>query len=292
VPIDLNDLTLDALRAFRVFAEHRNFTRAAGEVHISQPALHVKVTKLAAALGVDLYERDGRELVLTAEGEAVARLAADLDRRLALFAADLAPAGGTEPFVLAAGEGAHLYVVAGAVRRLLAGGTGLRLLTTDAAATVEAVRAGRADLGVTVLRSRPRGLTVVPVAAYPQVLIMPAGHPLARARELSLADLAGVPLVLPPPGRPHRQTIERALRRARIRPTVAVEAQGWAPTLHFVAVGVGLAVVNGCVTPGPDLVARPVTDLDPVTYSALHRPGRAPLEQVGAVLDLVRASAP
>jgi hypothetical protein len=77
-----------------------------------------------------------------------------------------------------------------------------------------------------------------------------------------------------------------------VQPEVAVEAQGWAPLLHFVALGVGAAVVNGCVPAGPELVARPVTDLDPVTYSALHRPGRAAAGRVAPVLDVIRASAP
>jgi DNA-binding transcriptional LysR family regulator len=59
-------LEADALRAFAVFAEHRNLTAAAAALHISQPSLHAKIGKLAAALGTDLYQRDGRGLRLTA----------------------------------------------------------------------------------------------------------------------------------------------------------------------------------------------------------------------------------
>lgn len=55
----------DALRAFAVFARHRNFTSAAAELLISQPSLHVKINKLARTLGVPLYRRQGRGLVLT-----------------------------------------------------------------------------------------------------------------------------------------------------------------------------------------------------------------------------------
>ncbi|MEV6816381.1 LysR family transcriptional regulator [Micromonospora sp. NPDC051296] len=65
-------LEADALRSFAVFAEHRNFTSAAAVLHISQPSLHVKIRKLATALGVELYERDGRRLTLTAAGERLA----------------------------------------------------------------------------------------------------------------------------------------------------------------------------------------------------------------------------
>ena len=69
-------LEADALRSFAVFAEHRNFTAAAAALHISQPSLHVKIKKLAAALGTELYERDGRRLYLTASGEQLAAFCA------------------------------------------------------------------------------------------------------------------------------------------------------------------------------------------------------------------------
>jgi DNA-binding transcriptional LysR family regulator len=55
----MDGLELDTLRAFAVFAEHRNFTAAAAVLRISQPALHVKVGKLAQVLGVALYRREG-----------------------------------------------------------------------------------------------------------------------------------------------------------------------------------------------------------------------------------------
>jgi hypothetical protein len=55
---------------------------------------------------------------------------------------------------------------------------------------------------------------------------------------------------------------------------------------------VGLAVVNGCVVPGGDLVTRPISDLPTVTYSAVYQPARANDPQVGGLLDVLQASAP
>jgi len=46
--------------AFVVFAEHLNFTRAAHQLHISQPALHVQIKKLSDAIGRPLYRRNGK----------------------------------------------------------------------------------------------------------------------------------------------------------------------------------------------------------------------------------------
>src|SRR5688572_26397317 len=142
-------LSPDALRAFAVFAEHRNFTRAATELAISQPALHVKVRKLGDALGRPLYRREGRRLELTADGEAVARFANRLDRETTGFLAGLRGGDDTRPVVLAAGEGAYLYLLGDAVRRLAdPAGSRLRLVTAGTADMLAAVRTGRASLGV------------------------------------------------------------------------------------------------------------------------------------------------
>jgi DNA-binding transcriptional LysR family regulator len=75
--LDREVLEADRLRAFAAFAEHLNFTTAAAQLRISQPALHVKIRKLGAALGVELYERHGRGLVLTEAGQRLAEFARD-----------------------------------------------------------------------------------------------------------------------------------------------------------------------------------------------------------------------
>lgn len=261
----------DALHAFAVFAEHRNLTHAAAALRISQPALHAKLGKLARDLGRPLYRRVGRQLVLTPDGEAVARFARDQDDRLDRFLAELRTTPIDRPVVLAAGQGAYLYLLAGALRA--AASARLRLLNTDRAATLAAVRTGRAHLGVTVLEVLPDDLVAIPLATFPQVALVPDDHRLTRRRRLRLRDLDGAALVVPPPTRPHRIALERALRAADVTWTVAVEADGWPLTVHFATAGVGLAVVNGCVPPGPGLVARTVTDLPSVAYHVVHRPG-------------------
>ncbi|MDL4771407.1 MULTISPECIES: LysR family transcriptional regulator [Thermomonosporaceae] len=286
--MDLARVSTDALASFAVFADHLNFTRAAAELHISQPALHVKVQKLAAALGRPLYRREGRRLGLTPEGEAVARFARELDGRVAAFLAEIHGTSPSRVPVLAAGEGAYLYLLGDVVRAV----PRPRLINGDRAKTLTAVRTGRADLGVAVLDVLPADLHAVPLAAYPQVLVMPEDHPLAARPHLRLTDLSGSSLVVPPPWGPHRITLERALRAAQVPWSVAVEAAGWPLLLHFVSLGVGLAVVNGCVRPPPGLVQRTITDLPLVQYHALHLPDRTGDPLVRNLLATVRAQLP
>ncbi|GAB1508054.1 LysR family transcriptional regulator [Actinophytocola sp. KF-1] len=276
----------DALAAFAVFADHMNFTRAAADLHISQPALHVKITKLAATVGRPLYRRTGRTLTLTPEGEAVARFARDLDKRMSAFLDEVRATEQVRPLTLAAGEGAYLYLLGDAVRTFRP----LKLVNCDSTRMLAAVRTGRADLGVGVLESIPDDVTAVLLASYPQTLVLPAAHPLAEHAELTVGDLHGLSLVLPPANRPHRKTVERALRSAEVEWTLAIEAEGWPLTLHFVSLGVGLSIVNGCVRPPAGFTSRPITDLPRVPYYAAHLPARTDDARLAALLAAVRAS--
>ncbi|RAY12047.1 LysR family transcriptional regulator [Actinomadura craniellae] len=291
--MDLGRLSTDSLVSFAAFADHLNFTRAAEELHISQPALHVKIRRLAETLGHPLYRRAGRTLTLTPEGEAVARFARELDGRMAAFLAELGGPAVHRPTVLAAGEGAFLYLLGDVVREALLGSAPrLRLINGNRPRMLAAVRAGRADLGVGVLDVLPDDLAAVPLAAYPQALAVPAGHPLAARERLVPADLAGTALVVPPPDRPHRIALERALRAGDVPWTVAVEAEGWPLMLHFVTLGVGLAVVNGCARPPAGVVLREIAGLPAVTYHAVHLPGRRDDPRVTALLDTIRTHLP
>jgi DNA-binding transcriptional LysR family regulator len=278
----------DALASFVVFADHLNFTRAAEQLRISQPALHVKIAKLARELGRPLYHRAGRRLVLTADGEAVARFARAHDERLVQFLAEFAGLAPRRPVVLAAGQGAYLYLLGDTIRAVLADEpTRLRLINCDHRQMLAAVRTGQAQLGVSVLDVLPEDLITVELATFPQVLFVHSGHRLARRRSVRLRDLAGERLVVPPQHRPHRVLLEQAMRATGAEWTVAVEAEGWPLIAQFVALGVGLAVVNGCVPPPAGLVARPVQDLPPVTYHVVHQPAALTDPRVSSLLERI-----
>lgn len=286
--MDQRAVSPEALASFVVFADHLNFTRAAEQLRISQPALHVKIGKLARALGRPLYHRAGRRLVLTADGEAVARFARAHDERLAHFLAEFAGVAPRRPVVLAAGQGAYLYLLGDTIRAVLADEpTRLRLLNCDHRQMLAAVRTGQAQLGVSVLDVLPEDLTAVELATFPQVLFVPERHRLARRRSVALRDLAGVSLVVPPQHRPHRVLLEQALRAAGVDWAVAVEAEGWPLIAQFVALGVGLAIVNGCVPPPAGLVARPVAGLPPVTYHLVHQPAALSDPRVASLLERI-----
>lgn len=101
-----------------------------------------------------------------------------------------------------------------------------------------------------------------------------AAHRLAGRDRVSLPDLAGLDLVVPPPGPPHRRALDRALLDAGVRWQPTAEADGWDLLVHLASLGIGAAIVNGCVVPPPGLTAIEITGLPAVRYWAAWRAQR------------------
>ncbi len=271
-------MDFDALASFVIFAEKRNFTHAAEELHISQPALHAKIRKLGQALGVELYRRHGRALEITHAGRQLARFGREMSGSISEFIAALRGSPVAQPVVLAAGEGAVLYLLASAIRDFVATGAPLQILTRDRDGVIDSLRAGEAHLGVAAIDAVPSDLLSTELARARQMLVIPANHPLRHKREVALADLEDAALIVPPPGRPHRETIARALRDAGVTWRIAVEANGWPVMLELARSGVGLAIVNSTCALPKDLTGRPLRGITATHYHLLHARGQVSKE--------------
>lgn len=270
------NLNLDALASFVVFSEKLNFTHAAEELSISQPALFMKIQELSSTLNATLYRKIGRRLELTEQGKLVARFGREMSEKSTQFLNELHAENEESRVVLAAGEGAFLYLLGDAIKQFTRNSKcQLQLLTLNRDGIIDAIESGKAHLGVTSLDTTPSGIQSTLFAKVDQVLVMPQNHPLARKRKLQLSDLTNCRLVVPPTDRPHRQMLSSALQSSGVSWEVAVEAQGWEVMLHFVKLGIGLAIVNASCAIPRGLVARPLRELPQVHYYIVHLKGRA-----------------
>ncbi len=266
----------ELLRSFAAFAETRNFTRAARRLGLSQPALFERVQKLASHLGLTLYERSGRDLVLTADGTRVLAFARDIDVRFQEFASELEGRTTRDTVTLAAGEGSYLYLLGASIKAFAKESSAvLQLLTTGAKGTIDALRCGDAQLGVAVLDLVPRGIDAVDLVRTPLCVAMAKTHPLAEKRGLTLGHLRRDRLILTPDGQLHRDLVSRAFaaRSSGDVPDPFLEADGWPLMLKFVHLGLGIAIVNGICELPVGVVARPLPELGSVTYRLLRRRG-------------------
>lgn len=246
--------SLDTLRAFRIFADTLNFTHAAEQLHLSQPALHTKIQELSKSLGSQLYVKQGRQLQLTVQGQELAVFAREIEARVR----DFRRPQPEQPLRLAAGQGAYLYLLGPALQKLQ---EPARLLLGDA----ESVRHGHAHLAVGPRPADISSLEVHPFREVHQVLLLPKDHPLGKKRNLKLRDCQDLKLIVPPADRPQRKLLDSLLPPYQL----AAEAIGWELTLHFVSLGMGLAIVNSfCPTP-KGFVARPLAELPTIHYQVI-----------------------
>ena len=270
-----------------MFADTLNFSESARQLHISQPALHAKVRKLSEQLDAKLYMRVGSSLELTHTGEQVARHARELLTLNRRFVAGL-ETGREKPVVtLAAGEGAYLYLLGKALSQFSGPDASphLQLLTRNRDESIQAVRAGQAQLGIAPLGSVPADLHAVRLTVVGQVLVVPRAHALAGRKSVRLRDLKGAPLIVPPAGKPHRELLGRLLQAESVPWQPSLEANGWELMLRFAQLGFGVTVVNACCRIPKGLVAIPLSGYPPLEYHVFHSADRPPNTHMQRIMD-------
>jgi len=263
----------DWLFSFVIFADRLNFTHAAEELHITQPALHAQVRKLSEDVGASLYKRDGRALVLTAEGRKLAAFGRDVQARGRDVLAELRGEDAGGPLILASGQGAFLYLLGPAIKRFPKERWPLRIVSMSGPDSIQAVREARADIGVGVLGSVPADLDCRRVRRVGQMVLLPRSHRLAKRRKLQPNDLDSESIVVAPEGSPHRTMLSQALRAAGASWSVAMEATGWELMIQFASYGLGLAVVNDFCPVPRGLVGVKLDGVPDVDYFVVLRRG-------------------
>jgi len=261
---------LEWLRGFLLFAEELNFTHAARALHISQPALHEQISKLAEALSLSLYFKQGRSLILTEDGQRLRAFARDLLGQVERFQAQLKGEESARP-ILCAGEGTWLYLLG--ERLLLNPQQAPKIMVRDAPGCLQALRSGEAHLGVLPL-SPERGMEGRVIQNVGQALLCPLNHPLAKRREIKLHDLEELPLLLSPRGAPQREELEILSCDRGFQLRVVTELRGWPLTLRLAALGVGLAVINDFCPAPPGMRALPIQDIPKKSWWLMRREGR------------------
>lgn len=264
-------LDSDRLEVFVAVADAGGFSAAARALSRSQPAVHAQVRTLQDELGVALYRREGRGIVLTAAGEQVAAHGRELIARSASLLSQL---HGTpdQPVRLATGAGACRYLLTPALRAAVAEQLPLTPVLCDAGAALRAVAEGRAALALTAAAPQP-GLDDAVVRIAHLTVHLPCSHPAARAPVLHLAALDGQPVILPPEGRPLRRRLDAALDEAGVTVKRPIAVRDWSLAAHLGALGLGWPVVADFVSPGPGQVAVRLEPSFPATYRLFWRPG-------------------
>lgn len=247
-------MTLQQLQYFLAAIQHGSFSAAADALHLAQPSLSDQVRRLEAELGVTLFVRTGRRLVLTEAGralrpEAEATLAA-AGRVVSAVAEVREMTGGTATFGTFGDVPSWLVANVVSTFRRRHPGMRVRILGLNSSDVAEEVRAGRIEAAIVVLPVDDDGLDVRP-ALRSEVLY--ASADLARVREpIAIEQLARVPLVLYDArwgGQdPTRRALAARAQRAGVRIEAAIEVEAMGSALELAARGLGDTVVSSRYT--------------------------------------------
>lgn len=292
-------MELRQLRYFVAVAEELHFGRAAERLHIVQPAVSQQVRRLERALGVALFVRTTRSVVLSEAGQRFlphARAVLSAADRASDSVAEFRPSGSSVRLGTSEGLGDRLDLLLGAFARL-APSASLELVHAPTSQRLERVRAGSLD--ATIVRGSwpSSGLDLTPLWMDEVVAALPASHPLAASAEVSFASLASLPVRLSPPSRnrPLYELVVSCCREAGFEPVLGPDFTTAQDTLGTLGFGRPQWTVfyraHANLLPVPGVVFRPLVDPTPRMQTYLASPAdRRVTPEVVALIEAARTT--
>ena len=217
-------MELNLFKAFVAVAESRSFRRAAASLHVTQPALSRQIARLEAELGTQLFERYGRHVECTSEGQFLLPLAEAIIARTDDTVSMMRERAGAG--TSAARLGATGMVFAHLLTPILTGfitaypTVALDLTEASDVDLEEAVIDGKLDCGVYTpwksTRAAARHLLTEEILA-----VVSRNHPLASYPTVSFQMLAKENILLPPAPLNVSSIIADAFRRAGVEPRIS-----------------------------------------------------------------------
>src|SRR5450631_192701 len=208
------------LRAFRLAAQHRNFTRAAEALFITPSGLSVLIKELESRVGFRLFDRTTRHVELTPQGT---ELLAVIQRSLEELDAAIASVGrsakrdqqsislGTTPLVAA-------NILPPAMRefRRQRPDVRIQLFDADLPTLIQMVEAGKLDMSLGIFKAMP-DVRREPFFRFSLMVARAAKDDIQSRRTTTWSALDGETLISLSPGHPHQQLIDKHLAQAGVK---------------------------------------------------------------------------
>jgi DNA-binding transcriptional LysR family regulator len=237
-------MNLRHLRAFVAISEHGGFARAAARLNLSQPALSRQIRTLESDLRTPLFDRNGRRVRLTSEGEDLLQRS----RRLLAESEALIERAHT----LKSGEigilriGATPHVIENLLAQFLAGysrrhpGVEVHLVEDGGARLNDRLERGDVHLMLGAAGGSFASRLLYPMHAM--AALTPA-HRLARRASLEITELADEPLLVLRRGFGSREWFDAACSVAHVRPRMLLESAAPHTLVALAATGYGVAII-------------------------------------------------
>lgn len=240
------EVSTKQLRAFRLVAQYRNFTRAAAALFITPSGLSVLIRELESRVGFRLFDRTTRHVVLTPPGR---ELLAVIQKSLEELDAAIANIGrsakrshqqislGTTPLVAA-------NILPPAMREFRKQRPDVRIQLCDAdlPTLIKMVEAGTLDMSLGIFKAMP-DMRREPFFRFSLMVARAAHDDLPRRKTTTWSALEGERLISLSAEHPHQQLIDKHLAQAGVKVQVGSVVNLLDTQIALVEAGEGIAVV-------------------------------------------------
>jgi LysR family transcriptional regulator, low CO2-responsive transcriptional regulator len=267
----MKHITLRQLRVFEAVARHMNFSRAAEELHLSQPAVSTQVKELAASVGLPLLERVGRKTFLTPAGAEMLHCAKAIAQRMNDAADAVAQLRGVtggrlKVSVISAGDYFFPRVLATFAARHP--GITLQLAVHNRESLLRELADNLTDLAVMVRPPSDRDTVALPFAPHPYVIVAPPDHPLAGVADIPRSALNRERFVQRERGSDTWNSMREVFGRQLARLNITMEIHSTETIKQAVIAGMGIAFLSAH-TIGLELRAGNLVVLDVQGFPAM-----------------------
>lgn len=240
-------LTLRQFRVFEAVARHLSFSRAAEELHLSQPAVSMQVRGIEVILGLPLTEQLGKKIFLTEAGREVLHASQAITARLDDLQANLAQLQGIDSGRLNLAVTSTVNAVATDILVRFRGrhpGVSIHLDVSNRESVLEQLAANRIDLAI--MGQVPDGLELEATRFMdnPLVVIAPPDHPLTRKKKVSVRDLASESFLVREAGSGTRGAMERFFAARGLEIRSSMEMSSNEAIKQAVQAGLGLGILS------------------------------------------------
>jgi len=266
--INTHVLQESALHYFMEVVRHGSVTEAANHLGVAPSAVSRHIARLERELDTLLFERRARGMVPNAAGELLAVHAKRARQEIERVADDIRAVRGLRMGTvrIASTEGfANEFIppLAAEFRRVY-GGISFSVEVSSRAKIVQMVREGDVDVGITLGMSSERGVNVEFRHPSPILAVVGVHHPLARRRQLTLAQVVSHPIALPPKFTTLRTLLDISFSRQGLHCDSVFACDHLGPLIRFAASGGGVTfcgkeALHGHIRNGA-VVAIPLTD--------------------------------
>lgn len=243
----MHRITLRQVHIFETVARYQSHTKAAADIHMTQPAVSMQMKQLEDSLGIKLIERHGKSITLTREAQALRKYTGNIMQSYRALESYIEDIKGCEQgnLIISATTTANHFT-----SRILAKfsrqhpNVNLSLDVTNRSTILTQLEHNEPDQ--VIMGEPPEGMDLDSETFMnnPLVIIAPPDHPFRNRKNIPLVEIFKEKFVIREPGSGTRIAIERHLKKYNVSCESGLEMTSNEALKHAVSAGFGLGVVS------------------------------------------------